>query len=720
MSRARPALRRLCDHCGLPLPGRAAPRVGATEVERDFCCFGCEIAYRVLGAGGGVPGSSFANAILAQLLLAAFLSMAAMGFSLVLYADAFYPAPPWSGHPLGPLAPVLGWLAWGASTPAIALLAWPLLFSNAARTGMRGGPGAVNFLVLTGVLAAYALSLANLLRGEGSLYFDTAATVLLLVTLGRYLDARARARVARSVRDLLSLDPEWAVRVGAVASPTDGERVPVEALERGDTVRVAAGERVPADGVVTAGSGCSDESLLTGEAEPRIVNAGDSLAAGSLLLDGCVDLRVEAACGARLLDRMAALVDDARERRMPLERMSEKASRVVLPAALLLAAATFAGTTGELGAEAALLRALSVLLIACPCALGIATPLATWAAIGRAARSGTFVRGGEVFERLARPCRVFLDKTGTLTERAQRVTRFVPYPPAGAGGDDALVVAASLAARSGHPAARAVARHAAELRVEIDDVRALETKMGLGLCGEVRSARVVLGSDRLVAAEGVETASLIDPALAPSAGESRIAVAAAGRLAGAFFLREAVRPEAARVVAALRERGCEPRVLTGDGLARAEALAAELGVPVESGLLPLEKAARLEAAKAPGRTVVMVGDGVNDAPVLAAADVGIALAGGADISRETAEVVLLERGGEVLGGLVELLDLSRTTVRRVRFNLFWSFAYNTGGMLAAAAGWIHPVIAALLMVASSLTVVAGAYAGAAARERSAP
>ncbi|MBI4602734.1 MAG: heavy metal translocating P-type ATPase [Planctomycetes bacterium] len=694
-----------CLHCGLPLRG---PPGGEGDA---FCCFGCELAWRVWG-GDGSPGTSLRGSLIARVMLAAFLSMASMMFSLALYASAVYPAAEGGGHALGPLAPVCRWLAFAFAAPVLPLLGWPLVSRGAARLDGPGGSRAVDALIATGVLAAFALSAANLLRGEGEVYFETASMTLVLLTLGRYLDAQARHQATTSVRELLSTDAEGAWRLprgpGGAPGGAAPERVAAGELRAGDAIRVLAGERVPADGEVLAGSGALDESLLTGEAEPRRAARGDWIHAGSVLAEGAIDAVVRRAAGDRLLDRMVAIVESARERRMPLERLSASASRWFLPVAVAVAAGTVLSWGARVGWTEGVLNGLAVLLVSCPCALGIATPLAAWTAIGRAARRGILVRSGDVFERLERGGRVFLDKTGTLTSSRLEVERVVPAP--GVPENEVLRAAASLAALSRHPASEAVRRHAAARGIEPADVEALEVHAGLGLSGRAGGETVRLGSRRFVESSA-ELASLEGTA---GEGETEVLVevlvAKSGRALGAIVLREELRPEAAEVARALAGLGFEASALTGDRPERGRALERRLGLPVAAGLLPHEKVERLERARERSRTTVMVGDGVNDAPVLAAADVGIALSSGADLARDAADVVLLDRG-EPLRGLVELVQLSRRTVRRIRFNLFWSFAYNAAGMGLAAAGIVHPIVAAALMIASSLLVVAGSVTG---------
>lgn len=684
--------RAACLHCGLP--------VQASGPEpRQFCCYGCELSH-ALWQGGPEAGVGVEKSLLARLMLSIFFAMVSMMFTMALYASAFYTAEGHE-HALGPLAPICRWLAIAFAAPVLLLLGWPLAHSGWLRWGTRNATAAVDSLVALGVTAAYILSFLNAFRERGEIYVETSTVTLVLVTLGRYLDAQARRRAAGSLRSLLTLDPGVAW-VSGREGPESLSRIPVAEVQVGETVRVFAGERIPIDGRVVAGSGAVDESLITGEAEPRRRSGGSTLHAGGLLVDGCVDLLVENAAGDRLLDRMLELVESSEGRKMPLERLGDRITRVFLPVPLLVAVGTVVYWGSTESFEVGLLHALAVLLVACPCALGIATPLATWVAIGRAARAGILVRGGEVFERLSRPCRFFFDKTGTLTLAELEVVKLSPGPRA--DPSRAYAVAGALARRSKHPAAEAVRTYCEAQAAVGCEVEALEVIPGLGVRGRIPGeGMVVLGSRRLAA----ESLGGESPLPAP---EGSVLVVEDGHLLGSFRLEERVRPEAAQVLAWMRAEQLEPTVLTGDTQGRGEALGRALSVEVEAELLPTAKLERLEAARGHGPTVVMVGDGLNDAPVLAAADVGIALSRGADLAREAADVILLEQE-RPLDRLPYLVGLSRRTTRNVRFNFVWSFAYNTVGIALAALGYVHPIVAALLMIVSSLSVVAGSLRG---------
>lgn len=679
--------RSACVHCGLPV------RVTRAPAGQAFCCHGCRLAHR-LWSHGDAPVSGAEKSLLARLMLSIFFAMASMMFTMALAASAVYPSEA-PAHALGPLAPLLRWLALAFAAPVLLLLGWPLFRSMSF----------MNATIAIGVTAAFGLSVVNAYAQRGEVYVETVTMTLVLVTLGRYLDAQARRRATSSLQDLLRLDPQeaWRLVPGSVEGDSRRcERVLARELRHGDHLRVHSSERVPTDGTVEQSTGAADESILTGELEPRRLEPGDGVLAGSLVVDGTIEMCVQRVYGERLLDRMAELAQTARDRRMPLERLTETASRWFLPVPLLVAAAAAAWWGIQAGPEKALTSALSVLLIACPCALGVAAPLATWVAIGRAAQRGVLVRGGEVFEKLAGRCRFFLDKTGTITVPTLEVSRI--EPARGRSEEVVLRIASALAQGSSHPAARAVCQEAERRALVGPRASSITSQPGLGITGVLAGQGVALGNQRLIAALGDHQS---DRSELPAAS---LWVASENQFLGSIVLGETVRPEAPSVFRELAARGHQLSVLTGDTRERGLALSQGLGIVVEPELLPNAKLDRIVAERRQGQTTVMVGDGVNDAPTLAAADVGIALASGADLARDAADVVILDTRAP-LAALPYLLHLAQRTTRNIRRSLLGALVYNLAGMAFAFAGYVHPVLAAGLMTVSSLCVVAGALAG---------
>ncbi len=720
------------------------------------------------------------NWLQTRFYLAAFFSMGVMVFSIVLYADVVVPGSAVSSdgvigaHPLGPLTSILQWLALGFATPAVLLLGVPLLLQSLPRPLVRPfvapqtPPSTVNALVSLGAFSAYALSVVNTARGSGVVYFDTAVMLLLLVTLGRYLEARARSRTREHLSSVLAMTPRRARQLAAspggyrvgetrrssrsaadVGAADVGmkacgrSRVPYDASDRGAmvqatdvqvgaVVRVLAGERLPLDGTVLGGRASVDRSLLSGESSPQECEPGADVAAGSLCIEGWLDVEVTRRVGDRLVDRVAALMDQARHSRPRVERLAERAAGYFLAITLGVAFLTFAYWGRRLGWNEGLLHALAVLLIACPCALGIAAPLAIHVALLRAAARGAVVRAATVFEALTGVTDFFFDKTGTLTERDLELSRVITS--SGVEPEELLATADALVRYSNHPLADAVRlvverRHRGgsgdEQREVVDDtarlepqrddcVTALQQVAGLGISGKCGSRRVAVGRRRLIEAQkhlGPDDLArarrdLDDVSQQVDESESVVYVLRDNRVLGLLAYGERLRPEAVAVTQRLQAAGCRVTILTGDRRARGEAIGAKLGVPVIADLLPDEKLRFVRDAVAQGRRVVMVGDGVNDAPVLAAAHVGIAMAHGADLAIESAQVTLHSpAGSRVLDAVPYLLGLAKATTHRIRRNLFWAFGYNSLGLTLAACGKIHPVVAALLMVVSSLCVV---------------
>jgi len=652
-----------CAHCGLPLA-----RAAGGGSDEAYCCSGCYLAHRL--SHRGLEGR--VDRLSGRVVLAAFLSMGVMVFSLATYGGLLHEdGGSDSARALTGLYR-LGALAF--STPVMLLLGAPLAD---AVVRLRRWLSAES-LVLAGTLAAWSASIWSTFTDGDEVFYDTATMVLLLYSVGRLLDAGARERASRELRRILPEREAPALRVGAQGD----EEVPADALAPGDLVRVRPGEIVPVDGRVESGRSFADTAALTGESQPRSIGPGDRVAAGITLTDGSLLVRAEAGVGSRMRDEIERLLREAMGHRARWTRTADRVAAWLLPAVLTLAAATVALRWAAHGAEDALLAGLSVVLISCPCALGIATPLATWTAIGAAWRRGVLLRGGDVLEKLARVRTVFFDKTGTLTSGELTLTGIETPGGSEAERARALALAASLEQASEHPLARAVLRawraeHAAP-PAEPDDFRALA---GRGVRGRVEGRSVELLQDE---SAGPETAVrlLVD-----------------GTPFARLSFRSGPRPEAREVLRALERRGLAVRVLTGDAAGPAAALGRELAVDVEARLGPGDKVQLVRAA-APG--TAFVGDGLNDAAALASADVGVSVAGGARASLAAAEVNLFPTG---LAVLPDLVDLARAAARTVRFNLAWAFAYNAVGLALAATGRLTPIFAAFAMVASSLAVV---------------
>jgi Cu2+-exporting ATPase len=671
-----------CAHCFLPV-GRLGQRRSVNGDERLFCCYGCCIAYQVRH---GVSEEHEAAWLLVRLGVGAFLAMNIMLFSLLLYSGSLGAS---DGNFRQGVHVVLALLA----TPVVAILGEPFL--RGAWQAARAGRASADTLVSLGALGAYGYSLHAVASDAEAVYFDTVTMVLVLFTLGRYLEALGRARALRSLAPLLAAEEASAtvVEVGSEALRA------VRAIEPGTLVRVRPGERVPVDGIVVEGETDCDESVLSGQGERQPKAPGAAVFAGSLNGTGPLLLRATAAGTQSRWARHARFVREALGRRSLASALADRAAAVFVPAVLLLATATVAYWSRQLPFAEAAMIGLAVLVVACPCALGLAAPLATALGLGGAVERGILLRGGGVLERLARVRGIAFDKTGTLTEGAPRL---VACRPADAAEAEVLRRAAGLAQGSEHPLARA-ALAAARARglVPLPACR-LRAQPGEGIAGEQAGGTVAMGSAAFLARLGWQ----IPEPLRADEADSRSAVFVGwdGAARGLLLFEDPPLAAAAEVVAALRRRGIASALVSGDRPAAVARLADAAGIATwRGGLAPLDKVAFLEAWSRTQGLAAMVGDGLNDGPVLAAASVGIAVGGATDLARETADVRLPEGR---LDALPWLIDHARRVRRRIFANVLWAFGYNAIALTLAASGLLQPVLAAGLMAGSSLVVVA--------------
>jgi P-type Cu+ transporter len=595
----------------------------------------------------------------------------------------------------------LGWMLPGWLQ---ALLATPVQFWAGARfykaawRALRSGHGNMDLLVALGTSAAFFFSLYQLALGAMHLYFEAAAVVVTLVLLGRVLEARARRSAVAAIRALMKLRPETAriERGGEVVE------LPAEALRAGDILIVKPGERFPADGQVVEGESEADESLLTGESLPVDKRPGDRIIGGALNGDGLIRLRATSGVHEGVLAHIIALVENAQASKAPIEALVDRVSAVFVPAVLGLALLVFLGwvvATGDW--QAGLIPAVSILVVACPCALGLATPTAIIVGTGIGARRGILLRDAAALERAREISVVVFDKTGTLTEGRPRVTAIEGQDPV-----RLLRLAASAQQGSEHPIGRAMRERAAGDGLALLQVAEFKRLGGRGLSAVVAGEQVAIGNARLMAELGVDLACH-DAAAARITGTGASAIFVAGgrplRALGVIGIGDELRLHAAETIAVLKDRGVEAAMLTGDSAAAAAAVAARLGIArVLAEVLPEGKVAEIRRLRAEGRVVAMVGDGVNDAPALAAADVGMAMGGGSDAAMATAAVTLM-RGDPRL--VAEAIELSRRTSRKIRENLFWAFVYNLVMLPLAAFGELSPMLAGAAMALSSVSVV---------------
>jgi Cu2+-exporting ATPase len=681
-----------CAYCGLPLGRR--PVAGAVGgVAGHYCCTGCLLAHQVTRARGD---SGAAAALLVRLGLALLFAMNVMMVSLPTYVPQVYGASAQTAD--GPLFLLLRVLAACFAAPVLLLLGWPVL--RGAWQGLVGGAANSDALIFLGVCSAYVLSLVNTVEGRSAVYFDTASMLLVLVTLGRYLEARAKADASAAIRENLAPTPALSVRLTAAGR----EVVRPDDLVPGDTIEVGPGGAFPTDGVVLEGTGGVDEAALTGESRPVVKHPGSSVASGTCSVDGLFRLRVEAPAQASAAARIAALLAAARAERTELERLADGFAMCLTPIVLAIAGLASAVWAVRAGADQAVLVGLAVLVVACPCALGIATPVAVWIGLAAAASKGVVVRSAPVLERVAATKHVLFDKTGTLTERMPRLTGVEPAPDSELSPEELLRLAAALEVGLTHPLARAVVTAAESRGLATAVASAVRAVPGLGVRGLVEGRATVVGSARLVASElGSQVAAREDD----GRGEVRALVAGDGRLLGALRFAETLRPSVERAFSGLRTMGVEIGLVSGDVQASVLVPALLSADDAATGLTPEEKVERVRAAKRTPRrgTVLMVGDGINDAPALAAADVGVAVGEATDLARFAADIVILRDDLTLVPWLVAH---ARGVVRVGRQNLVWAFAYNAVAVALAAAGTLNPLVASLAMIASSLFVVANA------------
>jgi Cu+-exporting ATPase len=623
------------------------------------------------------------------------------------------------------LPAVSGWTGTSLFLPAWAQLAlatpvqfWiGARFYRAAWPSLRHGSANMDLLVVLGTTAAYGLSLWNTLpmlggamfggahghieTGGPHLYFEASSVVITLVLLGRTLEDRARAGTTAAIRALMALRPETAV-IDRGGEPLE---LPLALVRAGDIAIVKPGARIPVDGTVAEGTSQADESLITGESLPVEKGPGDKVVGGAINGDGLLRVAVTAVGAETRLAHIIAAVQGAQASKAPVQRLVDRISEVFVPLVVGLAALTFLGwwlATGD--ATAAILNAVALLVVACPCALGLATPTAIMVGTGLAARAGILIRDAEALERARVLSVVVFDKTGTLTEGHPAVTDVVPAE--GVSADELLRLAATAQRGSEHPLAHAVLNRAEGLA--LGNVSDFQRLGGRGLTARVEldgAARVLaIGSARLMREQGVDIAPLqARSATLESEGRTLIWIAEGKRLLGLLAAGDALRPDSAAAVAALKRLGIESVMLTGDNARAANAVAARIGIArVVAEVLPEDKAKEVARLRGQGAVVAMVGDGVNDAPALAAADVGIAMGGGSDVAMETAGITLL-RPNPLL--VADAVTLSRRTGLKIRENLFWAFVYNLVALPLAAAGLLTPAIAGGAMALSSVSVV---------------
>jgi cation-transporting ATPase V len=591
------------------------------------------------------------------------------------------------------------WAAFALATPVQFWAGWPFLHQAAVRA--RSGAANMDTLIAIGTLSAYFFSAVQVAFGHrhSEHYFDSAALIIAFLLLGRYFEARAKGRASRAIRALLELGAKEATLV------VDGEErtVPIDTVVVGDLLRVRPGEKIPVDAVVVDGTSAVDESMLTGESVPIDKAPGDAVVGATLNAHGVLTVRATAVGADTALAQIVRLVEEAQGTKAPVQHLADRIAGVFVPVVLGLAALTLAGwwVAGEPGQG--LVAAVAVLIIACPCALGLATPTAIMVGTGRGAAMGILIKGGEVLERSKRIDTVVFDKTGTLTMGRMAVTDVVPAP--GVDAAELLRRAAVVEAGSEHPVGRAVVERARADGLAVTPVADFAAVTGHGVTGRVDGITVAVGRRALLADAGLAIPADVAAAADRLEADGKTAVLAGwdGAARGVLAVADTVKPNAAAVVAELGAIGIGCVMITGDNRPTAEAIAAEVGIDrVIAEVLPQDKVAEVRRLQTEGRVVAMVGDGINDAPALVQADLGIAIGSGTDVAIESSDITLLSAD---LDGVPTAIRLSRRTFRTILQNLGWAFGYNVAAIPLAIAGALNPVIAGVAMAFSSVSVV---------------
>lgn len=643
--------------------------------------------------------------ILRELLISAVFAAPVMFVSMVAMTDWFMA---WSPLTMDEINKLL-FLA-----TSVVMVAGGKRFFVSALTLARHGGVDMNTLVAVGTGTAYAYSTVAVLFPQwlgitdpsSHVYFDTAAVIIALILLGRTLEARAKSKTTDAIRTLVRMQPKSArVRRNGVEAD-----IPAADVMHGDTVIVKPGERIPVDGVVTSGWTTVDESMVTGESMPVERSEGHKVIGGTVNGNGAIEICATAVGNETVIAQIVRLVEEAQGSKAPIQTFVDKVASVFVPVVIAIAAATFLLwlIVGSVPFTTAMINAIAVLIIACPCALGLATPTAIMVGTGLGARRGILIRNVEALERMKSITTVLLDKTGTITEGRPVVGEIVALN----GMDESrlLRLAASLENRSEHPLAKAIVGKAAERGIALAPVERAEASPGLGISGVIEGVRVAVGNDAYLKVHDLAEDRAVDAGPREAVldaivrkGRTPVLVAVNDRLAGILALEDRIKPTSAEAVRALKEMGLKVVMVTGDRAETARALAEELGIDeVHAGVMPAGKSALVQALKRNGERVAMVGDGVNDAPALAHADVAVAMGSGTDVAMETADMTLMNSD---MRSIVQAIRLSRKTLATIKQNLFWAFVYNVIGIPVAALGLLNPILAAGAMALSSVSVV---------------
>jgi copper-transporting P-type ATPase V len=601
-------------------------------------------------------------------------------------------------HDLAVHNEALRWSMFLVATPVQFYIGWPFLREAVKRA--RHLTANMDTLIAMGTMAAYLFSSWMLFTGGHELYYEAQVVIIAFIVLGRYLEARAKGNAGRAIRSLLELGAKEA----RVIRDGQEQLVPVEEVGVGDLLKIRPGEKVPVDGEVVEGTSAVDESMLTGESVPVDKSEGSKVAGATINTSGVLTIRTTAVGGDTALAQIVRMVEDAQAGKSNMQRLADRVSGIFVPVVIAISILTFLGWSllgGDVGG--AMLAAVAVLIIACPCALGLATPMATMTGTGRGAQLGILIKSVETLERTREIHTVVFDKTGTLTKGEMTLTDVI----AGDTDEGQLArLAGAVEADSEHPIGQAIATGArARIGAELPPVSGFESLAGRGVRAEVDGMAVVVGRRKLMADAGLLVPDALEDAAAELEGQGKTAVLAGwdGEVRGVLAVADTLKEGAAEAVAQLHELGLQVAMITGDNARTAEAIAQQVGIDrVMAEVLPEDKQSEVARLQSEGQVVAMVGDGVNDAPALVQADLGIAIGTGTDVAIESSDLTLM-RGD--LSGVATAIGLSRRTHRTITQNLFWAFAYNTAAIPVAALGLLNPMIAGAAMAFSSVSVV---------------
>ena len=584
------------------------------------------------------------------------------------------------------------WTAFALATPVQFYAGWPFLKGAAVRA--KSFTANMDTLIAVGTLAAYAFSVWSLFAG-GDLYFDTAAVIIAFLLLGRYLEARAKGNASQAIKRLL----EMGAKEARVVREGKELKVPIDAVKPGWVLKVLPGEKIPTDGRVVEGASAVDESMLTGESVPVEKTVGNEVAGATLNVDGMLLIEATRVGADTALAQIVRLVAEAQGSKAPIQRLADKVAGIFVPVVMALAAVTaISWYLADGTARAALVPAVAVLIIACPCALGLATPAAIMVGTGRGAQLGILIRGGEILERSRKIDVVIFDKTGTLTEGKMRLEEVV-------GDERTLALAAAAESSSEHPIAQAVVAGAGERGVAVPTADEFRSVAGRGVRARVDGGQVLVGRRAFLEDEGLGVPDWLaeEATRLESGGKTVFWAGWDGKARGVLAVADGLKEGAREAVSALHALGVEVGMITGDNRATGEAIAKQVGIDrVLAEVHPEDKVGEIRRLQAEGKVVAMVGDGINDGPALAQADLGIAIGTGTDVAIEASDITLIK--GD-LAGVVASIRLSRRTFRTIAQNLFWAFGYNVAAIPLAAFGLLNPIIAGAAMAMSSVSVL---------------